>query len=78
MTTRQIERPTAGSSCFILTTWMLSATKTLDLPDFDACIGLMPIQEAEGLADPLWPYTTFNAYKRLDMNINALYIKVNG
>jgi hypothetical protein len=48
---RQNEQPMAGSSRFIRTTWMLSATRTLDLPNFGARIRLMSMQEAEELAD---------------------------
>ena len=48
---RQNKQPAVGSSRFMRTTWMLSATKTLDLPDFEACIRLMPMQEAQELAD---------------------------
>jgi len=51
MTMRQNEQPMAGSSRFIRATWMLSATRTLDLPNFSARIRLMSMQEAEELAE---------------------------
>src|SRR5262245_39534516 len=47
---QQNKLPIVGSSCFIRTTWMLSATRPLDLPNFGASIRLMSMQEAEELA----------------------------
>src|SRR5262245_47377539 len=47
---RHNEQPMAGSSRFIRTTWMLSAMRALDLPNFGARIRLMSMQEAEELA----------------------------
>ena len=48
---RQNKQPAVGSSRFIRTTWMLSATRMLDLPNFGARIRLMSMQEAEELAN---------------------------
>jgi hypothetical protein len=56
--------PMVGSSRFIRTTWMLSATTELSLPNFGACIHLMHRQEAEELADLIRRRNVFARHSR--------------